>query len=51
MLKELLPEKKHDRKLRESLGKLDVVKRNLIRNIRLHLSIVIPSGCGDEYVQ
>ena len=29
MLKELLPEKKHDRKLREFLGKLDVVKKEL----------------------
>lgn len=29
MLKELLPEKKHDRKLRESVGKLDVVKKEL----------------------
>lgn len=29
MLKELLPKKKHDRKLRESVGKLDVVKKEL----------------------
>lgn len=29
VLKELLPEKKHDRKLRESVGKLDVVKKEL----------------------